>query len=125
MYDYHKLIFIHLYLATKRQRFLINQGYSYKVINRLGNLENENLYYSKKDERQELLQKVLALNDTAADEEDANLKAAGSSQTFRMPGTFSSLSGGDEGLYIEMKKREKDKTGSHPLFKKFFYAQKK
>ena len=82
---------------------MINQGYSYKVINRLGNLESENLYYSKKDERQELLQKVLALNENAADEEDmsSSLKSAGSSQMFRSQGgTMSSLSGGDEGLYI-------------------------
>jgi len=42
-----------MYYASKRQRFLINQGYSYKVINRLGNLEDENLFYSKKEEQQE------------------------------------------------------------------------
>ena len=113
--------------ASKRQRFLINQGYSYKVINRLGNLENENLYYSKKEEKQELLQKVLASNESAADEEDANpgLKSAGSSQMFRSQGTFSSLSGGDEGLYMEVRKNQANKDKSHhPLFKKFFYNKK-
>lgn len=116
-----------MYYASKRQRFLINQGYSYKVINRLGNLENENLYYAKKDERQELLQKVLALNESAADEEDsgAGLKSAGSSQMFRSQGTFSSLSGGDEGLYMEVKKGSQKEKTHHPLFKKFFYTQKK
>lgn len=116
-----------MYYASKRQRFLINQGYSYKVINRLGNLENENLYYSKKDEKQELLQKVLALNETAADEEDASssLKSAGSSQMFRSHGTMSSLSGGDEGLYMEVKKGGGKEKAHHPLFKKFFYTEKK
>jgi DNA excision repair protein ERCC-3 len=112
-------------IASKRQRFLINQGYSYKVINRLGNLENENLYYSKKEERQELLQKVLALNENAADEEDisSNLKSVGSSQMFRSQGgTMSSLSGGDEGLYMEVKKNAK--VVHHPLFKKFLYNKK-
>ncbi len=91
----------------------------------MGNLENENLYYSKKEERQELLQKVLALNDTAADEEDAgqNLKSVGSSQVFRAQGTLSSLSGGDEGLYMEVKKNQSNKS-HHPLFKKFFYNKK-
>ena len=115
------------FIASKRQRFLINQGYSYKVINRLGNLENENLYYSKKDEKQELLQKVLALNETAADEEDASssLKSAGSSQMFRSHGTMSSLSGGDEGLYMEVKKGGGKEKAHHPLFKKFFYTEKK
>ena len=112
-------------IASKRQRFLINQGYSYKVINRLGNLENENLYYSKKEERQELLQKVLALNENAADEEDisSNLKSVGSSQMFRSQGgTMSSLSGGDEGLYMEVKKNAK--VVHHPLFNKFLYNKK-
>jgi len=105
---------------------LINQGYSYKVINRLGNLENENLYYGKKDERHELLQKVLALNESAADEEDAGfgLKSANSSQMFRSQGQFSSLSGGDEGLYMESKKTAKDRI-HHPLFKKFIMTQRK
>jgi len=37
-----------MYYASKRQRFLINQGYSYKVINKLGTLDDEQLYYSRK-----------------------------------------------------------------------------
>lgn len=115
-----------MYYASKRQRFLINQGYSYKVINRLGNLENENLYYNKKDERQELLQKVLALNESAADEEESGsgFKSAGSSQMFRSQGTLSSLSGGDEGLYMEVRNKSNKEKTHHPLFKKFFFKQK-
>lgn len=71
---------------------------------------------------------MLALNESAADEEDsgAGLKSAGSSQMFRSQGTFSSLSGGDEGLYMEVKKNAAQKEKSrHPLFKKFFNTQKK
>ncbi len=52
-----------MYYASKRQTFLINQGYSYKVINKLGSLDEEPLYYSKKEEQQELMQKVLAANE--------------------------------------------------------------
>ncbi len=113
-----------MYYASKRQRFLINQGYSYKVINRLGNLEDENLFYSKKEEQQELMRKVLAANESEADEEDAQsqtgLKTAGSSQILRSQGTLSSLSGADEGLYMELQRhRNKDKI-RHPLFKKYY-----
>lgn len=112
--------------ASKRQRFLINQGYSYKVINRLGELENEPLYYSKKEEQHELLKTVLQANESAADEEDmpSNLRTgASSSQVYRTTGTLSSLSGGDEGLYMEVSRANRDKT-KHPLFKKFYYSKK-
>jgi DNA excision repair protein ERCC-3 len=113
-----------MYYASKRQRFLINQGYSYKVINRLGNLEDENLFYSKKEEQQELMRKVLADKESEADEEDAqsqtSLKTVGSSQMLRSQGTLSSLSGADEGLYMELQRhRNKDKI-RHPLFKKYY-----
>lgn len=106
---------------------MINQGYSYKVINKLGELENENLFYSKKDEQHELLKEVLAANESAAaaEDEQTNLRPAGSSQISRTAGTMSSLSGGDEGLYYERKNQSsKDKT-HHPLFKKFFFGGKK
>lgn len=109
---------------------MINQGYSYKVINRI-NLAGENLYYGSRDEQQDLLQKVLAANESAADEEDAvggpgGLRQSGSSSVFRTQGTLSTLSGADEGLYMEIQrnKANKDKI-RHPLFKKFYYSNKK
>ncbi|CAF0714328.1 unnamed protein product [Brachionus calyciflorus] len=111
-----------MYFSAKRQRFLINQGYSYKVINRLGHLENENLFYSKKEEQQELLQKVLMANESEADEEDipSNVRSTAGSQVFRSQGTLSSLSGGDEGLYAEVRRGQSSKEKNrHPLFKRF------
>lgn len=116
------LFFKYLILAAKRQRFLINQGYSYKVINRLGHLENENLFYSKKEEQQDLLQKVLTASESAADEEDmpSNVRSTAGSQIFRSQGTLSSLSGGDEGMYAEVRRGQSSKEKNrHPLFKKF------
>ena len=92
----------------------------------MGSLENEQLFYSKKEEQQELLQKVLAANESAADEEDmpGSLKGTGSSQIFRASGTMGSLSGADEGLYMEMRKKNAGQS-RHPLFKKFFTTGKK
>ncbi len=106
---------------------MINQGYSYKVINKLGNLQEENLYYAKKEDQQELLQKVLAANDTAADDEETQqnaMKSANSnSQMFRSQGTLSSLSGADEGLYMETKRQKENSKTHHPLFKKFYHKK--
>lgn len=78
------------------------------------------MYYTKRDEQHELLQEVLAANETAADEEDANFRSAGSSQISRGGGTFSSMSGGDEGMYIERRNQANKEKLHHPLFKKFF-----
>ena len=97
------------------------------MINKLGNLENEQLFYAKREEQQELLQKVLAANESAADEEDVpgGLRGTGSSQIFRTSGTLGSLSGADEGLYMEINRKQKAGQSRHPLFKKFFYPGSK
>lgn len=128
-----------MYYTSKRQTFLMNQGYSYKVINHISELEQENLYYSKVEDQQQLLQMVLAANETDADEEDTpiNVKSSSqlpssSSQITRKQTQMSSLSGGDQGVLLEYQrsgakqadKKEKDKL-RHPLFKKFHTTTKK
>jgi hypothetical protein len=90
-------------------------------------LQEENLYYAKKEDQQELLQKVLAANDTAADDEETQQNAikssSSTSQMFRSQGTLSSLSGGDEGLYMEIRRQKESSKVHHPLFKKFYYKK--
>lgn len=45
--------------SRKRQRFLVNQGYSYKVITKLAGMEEEpDLLYKTRDEQGQLLQQV-------------------------------------------------------------------
>lgn len=45
--------------SRKRQRFLVNQGYSYKVITKLAGMENEpDLLYKTREEQGQLLQQV-------------------------------------------------------------------
>ncbi|KAL1517370.1 hypothetical protein ABEB36_001140 [Hypothenemus hampei] len=45
--------------SRKRQRFLVNQGYSYKVITKLAGMENEpELLYKTREEQGQLLQQV-------------------------------------------------------------------
>eukprot|EP00116_Pleurobrachia_bachei_P002369 sb/3462631/ len=59
-----------MYYSNKRQRFLVNQGYAFKVINRLEGMEEADLQYSTKAEQADLLQKVLAATDADAETED-------------------------------------------------------
>lgn len=48
-----------MHFSTKRQRFLVNQGYSFKVITKLAGMEKEtDLALSSKKEQAELLHQV-------------------------------------------------------------------
>lgn len=50
--------------SRKRQRFLVNQGYSYKVITKLAGMENEpDLYYKTREEQGQLLQQVIFMKE--------------------------------------------------------------
>ncbi len=58
-----------MYYSAKRQSFLINQGYSYKVITRLAS-EEDNLFFSTKDEQRQLLERVLLSTDRGEDKDE-------------------------------------------------------
>ena len=56
--------------SRKRQRFLVNQGYAYKVITKLAGMDvDADLFYKSHDERVLLLQQVMAATDADAEEE--------------------------------------------------------
>lgn len=56
--------------SRKRQRFLVNQGYAYKVITKLAGIDEEpDMMYKTHEEQSQLLQQVLLASDTDADEE--------------------------------------------------------
>ncbi|XP_048201661.1 general transcription and DNA repair factor IIH helicase subunit XPB [Perognathus longimembris pacificus] len=108
--------------STKRQRFLVDQGYSFKVITKLAGMEEEELAFSTKEDQQQLLQKVLAASDLDAEEEVvAGEFGSKSSQVSRRFGTMSSMSGADDTVYMEYhSSRSKASTKHvHPLFKRF------
>ncbi|CAK9297206.1 unnamed protein product [Gordionus sp. m RMFG-2023] len=115
---------LEMHYAIKRQRFLINQGYSYKVVTHLNGIEKADLFYSTQQEQNQLLQKVLTATDEDLVEENTNDPDdinADTKATWRT-GKISSLSGADENVYKEystkMNRNNKDKH-IHPLFKKF------
>jgi len=114
-----------MYYSAKRQTFLINQGYSYKVITRLAT-DEDNLYFSTKDEQRQLLEKVLLATDRNDDKEEQSIASSTTSTVERRTGTMNSLSGADETTYMEVKKRPNTINGgnrsnkpTHALFKKY------
>ncbi|CAB1413168.1 unnamed protein product, partial [Pleuronectes platessa] len=100
--------------STKRQRFLVDQGYSFKVITKLAGMEEEDLMFSTRDEQQQLLMKVL--------EEVVAGEFGTRPQFSRRTGTMSSMSGADDAVYMEYHSRGSKSSqlkGIHPLFKRF------
>ncbi|CAF3209732.1 unnamed protein product [Rotaria socialis] len=117
---------VEMYYSAKRQSFLINQGYSYKVITRLVN-EDENLFFSTRDEQRQLLERVLQATDRGEDkdEESTGQVAVSSTSVDRRVGTMNSLSGADETTYMEIKKKPAGHGSArfakpkHELFRKY------
>ncbi|KAL8804191.1 MAG: hypothetical protein Q9182_002733 [Xanthomendoza sp. 2 TL-2023] len=124
-----------MYYSSKRQAFLVDQGYAFKVITHLQGIEQlPGLAYASAAERRELLQEVMLQNETSAEVEkiDDDLFGSRSSATRgsngmmgkkgakRTAGMLSELSGGQDMAYIEYNKsRNKELKGKHnPLFKK-------
>ncbi|KAF8963420.1 DNA repair helicase rad25 [Flammula alnicola] len=109
-----------MFYSTKRQQFLIDQGYAFKVITHLDGLENlPDLVYRTQDEQIELLQSVLIANDHDADlgtdirAVEGDLAGTVTSKDFgpmkfpaaqRTTGSLSALSGGQHMSYVEQNK---------------------
>ncbi|KAL7295517.1 hypothetical protein TKK_0011162 [Trichogramma kaykai] len=109
--------------SRKRQRFLVDQGYAYKVITKLaGMAEEPDMMYKSREEQGTLLQKVLSASDADADEERAVGEGpAGRGGMVRKAGNMASLSGADDAVYYEYKRPGASSSMGckHPLFKKF------
>ncbi|XP_011200125.1 general transcription and DNA repair factor IIH helicase subunit XPB [Bactrocera dorsalis] len=107
--------------SRKRQRFLVNQGYSYKVITHLSGMDTDpDLMYKTREEQSQLLQQVLSASDLDCEDEkvpgEPGYRPSGGAASKRAGG-LSSMSGGDDAIYYEQRRRN---AGSvHPLFKKF------
>lgn len=121
-----------MYYSTKRQQFLIDQGYSFKVITSLPPPDSgSDLNYDTLDEQLDLLSKVLNAGDDAVGleqlEEDTDDIALQKAR--RSVGSMSAFSGADGRVYMEyntghgkrqLKSKPKDPTKRHHLFRKRF-----
>ncbi|XP_017475993.1 PREDICTED: DNA excision repair protein haywire isoform X2 [Rhagoletis zephyria] len=107
--------------SRKRQRFLVNQGYSYKVITHLSGMDTDpDLMYKSREEQSQLLQQVLSASDLDCEDEkvpgEPGYRPSGATASKRSVG-LSSMSGGDDAIYYEQRRRNAGAV--HPLFKKF------
>ncbi|KAH8894945.1 DNA repair helicase rad25 [Thozetella sp. PMI_491] len=102
-----------MYYSSKRQAFLVDQGYAFKVITQLANIEKTpDLAFATAQERRELLQKTLVENEKGPEEEvetdDLFGRAKGRGRkkaaVRRTAGTLGELSGGQDMAYIEQNK---------------------
>ncbi|KAF8623708.1 hypothetical protein AX17_007405 [Amanita inopinata Kibby_2008] len=128
-----------MYYSTKRQQFLIDQGYAFKVITHLDGLDElPDLVYKTRDEQIELLQSVLLASENEADlgsdirAGEGDLAGTVTSKDFgpmkfpmaqRTTGSLTALSGGQHMSYVEQnksanKKLAREVAPRHKLFAK-------
>ncbi|CAG8692128.1 10749_t:CDS:1, partial [Scutellospora calospora] len=119
-----------MYYSTKRQQFLIDQGYAFKVITKLEGMEKApSLVYRGHNEQMKLLGEVLVANDNVADldndiESNADdLPGTVTSRNFnsqakgivrRSVSSMKSLSGADHMAYFEGTSNHNRHSGSVP-----------
>lgn len=119
-----------MFYSSKRQAFLVDQGYAFKVITHLNGIGNmPGLHYNQQSERMELLQDVLLQGEEAGGVEDIKddlfntrqfPKGHKMSGVRRQAGSLSGLAGGDTMAYAEGgKSRNKQlKAQTSKFFKK-------
>ncbi|EDO17875.1 hypothetical protein Kpol_1043p66 [Vanderwaltozyma polyspora DSM 70294] len=127
-----------MYYSTKRQAFLVDQGYAFKVITHLHGMELlPNLAYASGRERRELLQEVLLKNEEAAgieigDDAENTIGRGGNahkrfkSKAVRGEGSLAGLAGGEDMAYMEYStNKNKELKEHHPLIRKMYYKNPK
>ncbi|KAI0014103.1 DNA repair helicase RAD25 [Xylariaceae sp. FL0662B] len=120
-----------MYYSTRRQAFLVDQGYSFKVITQLAGIEKmEGLAFSTPQERRELLQKIVVDTESkrALDDEDVtdDLFYTGGRKrkgVRRTAGTLGELSGGQDMAYIEQKKNANKALKKKPAKSSAFFKK--
>lgn len=124
-----------MYYSTKRQAFLVDQGYAFKIITHLHGMEElPNLAYASTRERRELLQQVLLKNEEAAGieigQDSENLIGHGvakrarfeNGKSQRVNASMAGLTGGEDMAYVEYEKK-KNLVKHHPFFEKNYYKK--
>lgn len=107
-----------MYYSSKRQAFLVDQGYAFKVITQLANIENTpDLAFATPQETRELLQRTLVDNERGAEDDvetddlfgkPGRGRGGGNARrgngVRRTAGMLSELAGGQDMAYIEQNK---------------------
>lgn len=115
-----------MYYSSKRQAFLVDQGYAFKVITQLNGMDRmPNLAYNNHQERMNLLTDVLLAteeemgvesiqDDLFSDRNVSKNQKKKGSGVRRQAGTLSSLAGGDSMAYMEYAKGSRNKELARP-----------
>jgi len=119
-----------MYYSSKRQAFLVDQGYAFKVITHLNGIDRmPGLAFTSLQERKEILQDVLMQGEDAGVVEDikddlfsGRSGASGNNSkkgVRRMAGTLAELAGGRDMAYIEYNKSKNKELSKGPRSKFF------
>ena len=114
--------------ASKRQRFLVDQGYAYKVLNELPEMNTiSDLKYTTIEEQRKLLYQCMSASDHDIDQDDIvdendtfeklRQTARNKLQNIKQSGNISVLSGGNDRVYHEITTVDKSKK-RNILFRK-------
>ena len=131
-----------VYYATKRQRFLVDQGYAFKVITHLQGMKDlPNLAFPTRREQAELLKAVAVDSATqAADAEQIDDDIWGDGKISKRPGgsskskksifkrsggTLADFSGGSHMVYVEQNKSKKPVASKSNVIKKIQRGEQK
>jgi DNA excision repair protein ERCC-3 len=122
-----------MYYSSKRQAFLVDQGYAFKVITQLSGLNDmEGLAFSTPQERRDLLSDVLLQNESMAESEmikgdlysEGRIRNDRRRGARRTAGMLSDLSGGQDMTYVELN-RSKNKDLKNKGGNKFMRSLKR
>ena len=128
-----------MYYSTKRQKFLIDQGYAFKIITHLDGLDTlPDLVYKTRDEQIELISSVLLASESDADlgtdvrGAEGDLEGTVTSKDFgvvpsrggmpaakRTTGSLTALSGAQHMSYVEQNKSANRKLAQESRNKPF------
>ncbi|OZJ05509.1 putative DNA repair helicase ercc3 [Bifiguratus adelaidae] len=113
-----------MYYSTKRQQFLIDQGYAFKVITNLEGMEDDpSLVLKSKSQQMELLKSVLLANEADLKEEDlpqdlddvgriSDRNVMRKNMAMRTVTTAKSLGGSDNMAYFDIDRNQRAKGAS-------------
>lgn len=123
-----------MYYSSKRQAFLVDQGYAFKVITHLNGIDKmPGLHFTTQQERLEIMHDVLLQGETAGeietiDDDLFSRRQAGKAHkggVRRQAGTLAELAGGRDMAYIEYNKSKNKELTKGPKSKFFKDMQKK
>ena len=92
-----------MFYANKRQQFLVDQGYAYRVVaniqDQMAREEGKPWAYANQQEQDDLLKKVLRLSDSILDGyEDDDVALTSGTKVRKEQGSLAALSGAGEGM---------------------------